>query len=118
MSRDFSIGNVESTFKPKSHIMYKILKDVVGFEDERENGIVYIEDLAKTIVNLKFIIDTMESPNINEDAIKIFMENFSFYETDDFAETLKNCKDAYNLFVDCLVNSVINKDKEISWDYS
>lgn len=118
MGRDFSIGNVESTFKPKSHIMYKILKDVVGFENERENGIVYIEDLAKTIVNLKFIIDTMESLNVNEDAIKIFMENFSFYENDGFTETLENCKDAYDLFVDCLVESVISEDKEIQWNYS
>jgi len=118
MGRDFSIGHVESTFKPTSFIMYKILKDVCGFEDERENGIVYIEDLAKIITNLKFIINTMKSTNINEDAIKCFMENLSFYKTDKFAETLENCKYAYNLFVDCLVESVISEDKEIQWNYS
>lgn len=118
MGRDFSIGHVESTFKPTSFIMYKILKDVCSFEDERENGIVYIEDLAKIITSLKFIMDTVESPNAEKDNIKFFMENMSFYESDEFAETLKNCKDAYNLFIDCLVKSVISENKEIQWNYS
>ena len=118
MGRDFSINHVESTYKPISFIMHTMIKDVCDFENECEDGIIHIQDLAKIITSLKFIIETVTSEHAQEDNIKFFMEKLSFYESDNFNEILENCKRAYNLFVDCLVESTLGGDKELRWSYS
>ena len=47
-----------------------------------------------------------------------FVEDYKFYNSDTFEYVLENCENACDLFVDALVDSIINKEDKVYWDYS
>ena len=52
MGRDFSIGGVESTVKPVSHVMFRILKEYDYFKNDKDHDLIKMKDLASAIYNL------------------------------------------------------------------
>lgn len=116
MGRDFSIGCSDSTVKGVSHILFIMVKLVSQIEDGasiddilHEDKHISIEQLAVIIQSLK---NDLDSVRYNEDLKTKFVESFKYYTDDTFEVVYKNCLSAYNLFVDALVDSVLNKEKK------
>lgn len=47
-----------------------------------------------------------------------FIESYKFYDNDTFEEVYENCKMACDLFVDTLVDSILNREDKVYWNYS
>ena len=121
MGRDFSIGCSDSTCKGVSHIMFDIvkcvsqIKDGVDIDDiPHDNKCISIEQLAIIIQSLK---NDLTLVYYNNDFKTKFVEGYKFYDNDTFEEVHKNCKMACDLFVDALVDSILNKEDKVYWDY-
>ena len=54
----------------------------------------------------------------NNDLKTKFVEGYKFYDNDTFEEVFENCETARDLFVDALVDSILNKEDKVYWDYS
>lgn len=122
MGRDFSIGCSDSTCKSVSHIMFDMVKRVSQIKDgididdiPHEDKHISIEQLAIIIQSLKNDLTTVY---YNSDLKTKFVEGYKFYEDDTFEKVYENCKMACDLFVDSLVDSILNKEDKIYWDYS
>lgn len=122
MGRDFSIGCSDSTCKGVSHIMFDMvkrisqIKDCIDIDDiPHEDKHISIEQLAIIIQSLKNDLTTVY---YNSDLKTEFVEGYKFYENDTFEEVYENCKMARDLFVDALVDSILNKEDKVYWDYS
>ena len=122
MGRDFSIGCSDSTCKSVSHIMFDMVKRVSQIKDgididdiPHEDKHILIEQLAIIIQSLKNDLTTVY---YNSDLKTKFVEGYKFYEDDTFEKVYENCKMACDLFVDSLVDSILNKEDKIYWDYS
>ena len=122
MGRDFSIGCSDSTCKSVSHIMFDMVKRVSQIKDgididdiPHEDKHISIEQLAIIIQRLKNDLTTVY---YNSDLKTKFVEGYKFYEDDTFEEVYENCKMACDLFVDSLVDSILNKEDKVYWDYS
>lgn len=119
MGRDFNISGFESTYKPVSYIMHEALTFVLAPRDAvRESGTIYIEDLANVIHNLRFIINSVDVPELDTTDAETFRNNFSYYEKDSFDGVLKNCKTACDILTKCLLQAVMDGTKELYWTYS
>lgn len=119
MGRDFSIGCSDSTCKGVSHIMFDMVKVVSQIKDDVDIDDIHdkhisIEQLAIIIQSLK---NDLTAVYYNSDLKTKFVEGYKFYDNDTFEEVFKNCKMACDLFVDALVDSVLNKEDKVYWDY-
>lgn len=121
MGRDFSIGCSDSTCKGVSHIMFQMvklasqIKDGVDIDDiPHEDKRISIEQLAIIVQSLKNDLTTVY---YNSDLKTKFVEGYKFYEDDTFEKVHENCKMACDLFVDALVDSILNKEDKVYWDY-
>lgn len=122
MGRDFLIGYSNSTCKGVSHIMFDMvkvvsqIKDGINIDDiPYENKYVSIEQLAIIIQSLK---NDLTAVYCNSDLKTKFVEGYKFYDSDTFEEVFENCETAHDLFVDALVDSILNKEDKVYWDYS
>lgn len=122
MGRDFSIGCSDSTCKSVSHIMFNMVKHVSQIKDgvdiddiPHEDKHISIEQLAIIIQSLKNDLTTVY---YNNDFKTEFVEGYKFYEDDTFEKVYENCEEARNLFVDALVDSILNKENKVYWDYA
>ena len=122
MGRDFSIGCSDSTCKGVSHIMFDMIKcvsqiaDGVSVDDiPNEDKHVSIEQLAIIVQSLK---NDLNAVYYNSNLKPNFVEGYKFYEDDTFEKVHENCKMACDLFVDALVDSILNKEDKVYWDYS
>ena len=120
MGRDFSIGCSDSTCKGVSHIMFDMVKHVSQIKDGVDiddilDKHISIEQLAIIIQTLKNDLTTVY---YNNDLKTEFVEDYKFYEDDTFEKVYENCENAYDLFVNTLVDSILNKEDKVYWDYS
>lgn len=119
MGRDFSIGCSDSTCKGVSHIMFDMVKRVSQIKDDVD--IDYIHDKYISIEQLAIIIQSLKNDlttvYFNNDFRVKFVEGYKFYNDDTFEDVLDNCKSACDLFVDALVDSILNKEDKVYWDY-
>lgn len=122
MGRDFSMGCSDSTCKGVSHIMFQMIKLVSQIKDgididdiPHEDKHISIEQLAIIVQSLKNDLATVY---YNSDLKTKFVEGYKFYDSDTFEEVYENCKMAYDLFVDSLVDSILNKEDKVYWDYA
>ena len=122
MGRDFSIGCSDSACKSVSHIMFDMVKVVSQIKDGgdidnilREDKYISIEQLAIIIRSLK---EDMNAIQYDSDYKAKFVEGYKFYDDDTFEKVFKNCESACDLFVDALVDSILNKEDKVYWDYS
>lgn len=122
MGRDFSISCSDSTCKGVSHIMFQMVKLVSEIKDCIDVDDIPCEDKYISITQLARVIQTLKEDlnAINYDIIfKVkFIESYKFYEDDTFEKVHKNCKIACDLFVDALVDSILNKEDKVYWVYS
>lgn len=121
MGRDFSIGYSISNCKGVSHIMFDMvkvvsqIKDGINIDDiPHENKYVSIEQLAIIIQSLK---NDLTAVYCNSDLKTKFVEGYKFYDSDTFEEVFENCETAHDLFVDALVDSILNKEDKVYWNY-
>lgn len=122
MGRDFSIGCSDSTCKGVSHIMFDMvkrasqIKDGVNIDDiPYEDKCVSIEQLAIIIQSLR---NDLSAVYYNSELKTKFVEGYKFYDNDTFEKVSENCKMACNLFVDALVDSILNNESKVYWNYS
>ena len=122
MGRDFSIGCSDSTCKSVSHIMFDMVKFVSQIKDDvdidnipHKDKHISTEQLAIIIQSLKNDLTTVY---YDSDLKTKFVEGYKFYEDDTFEEVYENCKRACDLFVYALVDSILNKEDKVYWDYS
>ena len=90
------------------------IKDGVDIDNiPHEDKYISVEQLAVIIRSLK------EDLNANDDySLTKLIENYKFYEDDTFKKVFENCKRACDLFVDALVDSILNKEDKVYWNYS
>lgn len=122
MGRDFSIGCSDSTCKGVSYIMFRMvklvsqIKDGVGVDNiPHEDKYISTEQLAIIIQSLK---NDLTAVCYDCDFKTKFVEVYKFYDEDAFEEIYENCKMACDLFVYALVDSILNKEDKVYWDYS
>jgi len=115
MGRDFSIGNVESTIKPVSYIMFKIFKEFDYFKNDKDKDKIKIKDLAGAIYNLEYLIELNPT---TEDAKKELVKQFGFYDSDTFEEVMEHIKIACNKLTECLIHETMIGCKFVIADYS
>jgi hypothetical protein len=122
MGRDFSIGCSDSTLKGVSHIMFDMVKNVSQIADNvdidnipHEDKHISIEQLAIIIQSLKNDLTTVY---YNNDLKTEFVESYKFYDDDTFEKVYENCKNACDLFIDALVDSILNKEDKVYWNYT
>jgi hypothetical protein len=122
MGRDFSIGCSDSTCKGVSHIMFKVVKDVSQIADEVDIDSISNDDKHISIEQLATIIQILRDEltlAYYENELKTkFVECYKFYDNDTFEEVFKNCETARDLFVDALVDSILNKEDKVYWNYA
>ena len=122
MGRDFSIGCSDSTCKSVSHIMFDMVKRVSQIKDGVDIDDIPHEDKHISIEQLAIIIQSLKNDLItvyyNSDLKTKFVEGYKFYDSDTFEEVYENCKMACDLFVYALVDSILNKEDKVYWDYS
>lgn len=116
MGRDFSIGNVESTIKPVSHIMYKMLKDFGYFKKIEDRQKIKMKDLAGAIYNLQYIFEIDFSNS--EDARKELVKQFGFYDSDTFEQVMTHIEIACDKLTECLIHETMIGCKFVIADYS
>lgn len=121
MGRDFSIGCSDSTCKGVSHIMFDMVKVVSQIKDGVDIDNIPHEDKHISIEQLAIIIQSLKNDltavYYNSDLKTKFVEGYKFYEDDTFEKVYENCKMACDLFVDVLVDSILNKEDKVYWDY-
>lgn len=122
MGYDFSIGCSDCTSKRVSYIMFQMVKLFSQIKDNIDIDIISKEDKHVSIEQLAIIIwrlnnDLSDSQRDNEFKTK-FVERYKFYEDETFEEVYENCKTSRDLFVDTLVDSIMNKENKIYWNYS
>lgn len=122
MGRDFSIGCSDSTLKGVSHIMFQMVKNVSQIADSididnipHEDKHISIEQLAMIIQSLKNDLSTVY---YNNDLKTKFVEGYKFYDNDTFETVFESCESACNLFINALVDSILNKEDKVYWDYA
>lgn len=122
MGRDFSIGCSNSTCKGVSYIMFNMVKHVSQIKDgvdiddiPSKDKHISVEQLARIIRILKN--DLVAIQYDNELKVK-FIEVYKFYDSDTFDKIRENCKKACDLFVNTLVDSILNNENKVYWDYS
>ena len=121
MGRDFSIGCSDSTCKGVSHVMFNMVKTVLQIKDGVNIDDIPHEDKHVSIEQLAIIIQSLKNDLItvyyNNDLKTKFIEGYKFYDDDTFEDALDNCKLACDLFVDALVDSILNKEDKVYWNY-
>jgi hypothetical protein len=122
MGRDFSIGCSDSTLKGVSHIMFDMVKNVSQIADDvdidnisHEDKHISIEQLAMIIQSLK---DDLATVYYDNDLKTKFVEGYKFYDNDTFETVFENCEMARDLFVNALVDSILNKEDKVYWNYA
>ena len=122
MGRDFSIGCSDSTCKGVSHIMFDMVKAVSQIKDGIDIDDIPYEDKHISIEQLAIIIQSLKNDlttvYYNSDLKTEFVEGYKFYEDDTFERVFENCENARDLFIDALVDSILNKEDKVYWDYS
>ena len=122
MGRDFSIGCSDSTCKSVSHIMFDMVKVVSQIKDDIDIDDIPYEDKHISIEQLAIIIQSLKNDlttvYYNNDLKIKFVEGYKFYEDDTFEKVYENCENARDLFVDALVDSILNKEDKVYWDYT
>lgn len=119
MGRDFSIGCSDSTLKGVSHIMFQMVKNVSQIADDIDNiphqdKHISIEQLAMIIQSLRNDLATVY---YNNDLKIKFVEGYKFYDNDTFETVFESCESACNLFINALVDSILNKEDKVYWNY-
>lgn len=104
MGRDFSIGNVESTFKPVSHVMGQILREFGYFKKIDDRQKIKMKDLAAAIYNLEYLIGLNPT---TEDAKKEIIKQFGFYDSDTFEQVMEHIKIACDKLIECLIHETM-----------
>lgn len=121
MGRDFSIGCSNSTCKGVSHIMFDMVKHVSQIKDGIDIDDILHEDKHISIEQLAIIIQSLKNDlttvYYNDNIKTKFVEGYKFYDDDTFEKVFKNCETARDLFVDALVDSILNKENKVYWDY-
>jgi hypothetical protein len=120
MGRDFSIGCSDSTCKGVSYIMFKMIKCISQISDDvddisHENKCISVEQLAIIIKSLK---DDLDFFKYNNDSKEKFVESYKFYKDETFEIVHEHVVSAYMLFVDALVDAILNKENKVYWNYS
>lgn len=115
MGRDFSIGNVESTVKPVSYIMFKILKEFGYFKNKKDHDRIKMRDLAGAIYNLDYLIKLNPT---TEDSKKELIKQLGFYDSDTFEGVMEHIKTACEKLTECLVYEVMCGSKFVIADYT
>jgi hypothetical protein len=122
MGRDFSIGCSDSTLKGVSYIMFQMVKNVSQIADDvdidnipHEDKYISIEQLAMIIQSLK---DDLVTVYYDNDLKTKFVEGYKFYDNDTFETVFENCEMARYLFVNALVDSILNKEDKVYWNYA
>lgn len=122
MGRDFSIGCSDSTCKGVSHIMFDMvrhisqIKDGIDIDDiPHEDKHISIEQLAIIVQSLK---NDLTAVYYNSYLKAKFVDGYKFYDNDTFEEVFENCEMARDLFVDALVDSILNREDKVYWNYS
>lgn len=115
MGRDFSIGGVESTVKPVSHVMFRILKEYDYFKNDKDHDLIKMKDLASAIYNLEYLIEL--NPE-TEDAKNEIVKQFGFYDSDTFEEVMEHVKAACRKLTECLINETMIGCRFVRADYS
>lgn len=122
MGRDFSIGCSDSTCKGVSHIMFDMVKVVSQIKDGIDIDDIPHEDKHISIEQLAIIIQSLKNDltavYYNNDFKTKFVDGYKFYNDDAFEKVLENCKMARDLFVDALIDSILNKEDKVYWDYT
>ena len=122
MGRDFSIGCSNSTCKGVSHIMFQMVKLVSQIKDGVDIDDILHEDKHISIEQLAIIIWRLKNDlfavQYDSGLKEKFVEYYKFYDSDTFEYVLENCENARDLFVDALIDSIMNKEDEVYWDYS
>lgn len=122
MGRDFSIGCSDSTCKGVSHIMFDMVKRVLQIKDGVDIDDIPYENKHISIEQLAIIIQSLKNDLItvcyNSDLKTKFVESYKFHDNDTFEEVLENCEMARDLFVDALVDSILNKEDKVYWGYT
>ena len=80
-----------------------------------ENKYISDEQLAIIIQSLK---NDLVAVQYNSELKAKFVECYKFYDNDTFEEVFKHCESARNLLVDALVDSTLNRENKLYWDYS
>ena len=92
------------------------IKDGVDIDDiPHEDRHISIEQLAMVIQRLK---NDLTKVYYNNDLKTKFVEDYKFYDNDTFEKVFENCKIARDLFVNTLVDSILNNKNKVYWDYS
>ena len=122
MGRDFSIGHLNSTCKGTSYIMFQMVKLVSQIKDDvgvdnipHEDKHISTEQLAIIIQSLKNDLTTVY---YDSDLKTKFVDVYKFYNEDTFEEVYENCKMACDLFVYALIDSILNKEDKVYWNYA
>ena len=115
MGRDFSIGGIESTVKPVSHVMGQILKEFGYFKKIDDRQKIKMKDLASAIYNLQYVLKIDFSNS--EDARKELVKQFGFYDSDTFEEVLEHVKISCDKLIECLVQEIMNGSKFVIADW-
>ena len=115
MGRDFSIGNVESTVKPVSHIMAHMLREFGYFKKNEDRQKIKMKDLASAICNLQYLLEIDFSDS--EDARKELVKQFGFYDSDTFEEVLEHIKIACDKLTECLIDETMIGRKFVIADW-
>ena len=116
MGRDFSIGNVESTYKPVSHIMCHILREFGYFKKNENKQKIKMKDLAGAIYNLQYVFEIDFSNS--EDARKELVKQFGYYDSDTFEQVMAHIKIACDKLIECLIHETMIGCKFVIADYS
>ena len=114
MCNMFIIGNRGINNKSMANIAYKLFLDINCFNDNKTNENIDIENLAKVIHNIKWIMNM----NFSSNEIKTeFMKNFGSSD-ESFESIINDIKKVYDILIDCLINGVMYKNKTIYIGYN
>ena len=114
MCNMFIVGNRGINNKSMANIAYKLFSDANCFNENKTNENINIENLAKVIHNIKWIVNMNFSSNeIKED----FMKSFGSSD-ESFESIINDIKKVYDILIDCLINGVMYKNKTIYISYN
>ena len=114
MGRDFSICNIESTYKPVSACMYTALSFIDNFDKSAESGTITLHELSQAIYVLNVVCEQLEyGESIQGDIVQ-----FKYSENEQRGSILDNCTNAKIKLMEALSEAVLCKYDSVAWDYS
>lgn len=114
MGRDFSISNIESTYKPVSACMYTALTFLDNFDNSAEYGTLTLHELSQVIYILGVVCEQLEYG----DPIQGAVSKFKYNKDEQRGSILNNCTNARIKLMEALSESVLSKVDSVEWNYS